>query len=328
MKQATLFLILVSMILLSSCAGIRVNTSILKSYPPLPKDEPVEVFAQRSEVPANSEILGLFSAEDGGAGSASKCDSISTIERLKEEVRKVGGNALLITEYVEPVPPRQPCCEISGQILNICDPELIGKDKSSTASYSLSKPRSLPAFRLSASIGPSWRTAKVPSDDKFLRDMKNGLGYDGSFICFFNDKHGLKFLYSVFSSSVDMLGIDAKTRLNNIGLEYVYRAELVQDKLFLNMGVGLGYADYKIRYSDSSDFIEESGSTMGFSYAFDLDYMLNRNLALGLTFSTNSGIVNSIEIRNRQYKETYKFDAGDGIGLGRLNLLFGLRYYF
>lgn len=334
MKRLALFAILIAVVLLSSCAPMRISTSMLKKYPPLENNAPVEVFFQASEVPNNSEVMGLVSTSGGNGTASNKCDSISVTELLKEEARKVGGNAILVTQYTKPV-SQSSCHQMSGQILNIYDVDLIGQRENDEATYVFESgdKRLLPAFRIKGGIGFGWRMTDDdtgdPATDLIYKDIKSGLGYEGSFTYYIVDNHGIGFYYSGYSANSDRFDLQTKSNLNHIGAEYVYRNAYLENKLLLNMGVGLGYADYKIRYEYDRDFAEESGHTVGFNFSLNLDYMITNNLAAGITLSTNSGVVTTIVVNDNGHKETYKTnDSDNGIGLGRLNLLLGLSYYF
>lgn len=215
---------------------------------------------------------------------------------------------------------------VFGEEQNIYDADSINQD-SEVIIYNVGKFRKLPAFRLSAGLGYGERLSYTLENDPVRKDMIDGLIYEASFAYFFNDKHGARIIYSGFSASSGKSEMDSESQLNNIGAEYVFRINPDIHNLLINMSLGLGYADYKTSYSGKSYFLEEKGSTLGFSFAIDLDYMLTQNLALGTTISGNFGTVKTVHLKNDDRQWNYKFDSG-GVRLNRMNLLLGLRYYF
>jgi hypothetical protein len=112
-KTALLF---VSAILLSSCSP-KITTSISKQYATLDYQEEVRVFNLDESVPYDFEELGIVKI--GDTGFSTNCGWEVVIERAKSEARKVGGNALKITEHILPTMMGSSCHRITAQILRI-----------------------------------------------------------------------------------------------------------------------------------------------------------------------------------------------------------------
>lgn len=98
MKLNALFFI-GSALLLTSCAA-KLTSSMQKTYAPLDYKQYVRVFEIEEQTPPNAEKLGTIKV--GDSGFSSNCDYAVVIEKAKTEARKVGGNALKITEHSLP----------------------------------------------------------------------------------------------------------------------------------------------------------------------------------------------------------------------------------
>ncbi|MDL2241660.1 hypothetical protein LJB91_01975 [Bacteroidales bacterium OttesenSCG-928-L03] len=120
---------LLGLLLLCSCGGMRVTTSALKTYPALSEDEPIPVYFQKEDVPVDSESLGVTGALDSGMTATNKCDSITAVEHLKTEARKIGGNAVLVTEYRKPSIWGSSCHQMVATVLRVHDFSSVNEDK-------------------------------------------------------------------------------------------------------------------------------------------------------------------------------------------------------
>ncbi len=337
--------------MLTSCAPV-VNKVIVKSYPTLPASNPVNIYYSKAFIPLNAESLGVVSVKDGGGTAATKCDSITVIEIIKNEVRKIGGNAAFISEYVKPSVWGSACHQMTATALKINDIDDLMLDTAPNNSQIIAvktiKPeRKLPIMRLSADIGYAYRTANYeessqnPVIDKLLKEMKNAPSFTASLDYFFTDFIGIGLTYSGFYSnkkaivfnSASMYGANGKTSINLIAPTFTLRAPIrANKKWIIMMDLGIGYLDYTINISNLSNsyFYEEHGATVGFFYNGGIEYKI-KNLGIGLSAALISGIVNTIHINDNGQKSIYTIDytkGEQGVGLGQFKLGIGLRYYF
>ena len=113
-----LFHVLAITILCASCAP-KIATTITSSRPPVDNFQPVEVLGLNEAVPDNAEVLGTVRI--GDTGFSVNCAYDKVIEKARHEARKVGGNALKITEHKLPSAMGSSCHRIQAQILHVPD---------------------------------------------------------------------------------------------------------------------------------------------------------------------------------------------------------------
>jgi hypothetical protein len=116
MKKPTL--ILICLFFLSACAP-KINTQITKTYPTLSYNDEVKVFGLKTVLPANVEVIG--SIKIGDTGFTLNCNYETVLENAKIEARKIGGNAIKITEHLFPNIFGSSCHRIKADILKIND---------------------------------------------------------------------------------------------------------------------------------------------------------------------------------------------------------------
>jgi hypothetical protein len=88
-----------AILLLTSCSA-KLTSSLLRTYPPLHYLDEVRVFSINETVPSNAEKLGTIKI--GDSGFSTNCKYSTVIDMAKIEARKVGGNALKITQHKQP----------------------------------------------------------------------------------------------------------------------------------------------------------------------------------------------------------------------------------
>lgn len=106
------------LILLASCSH-KVTTSISKSYEPLDYREDVRVFGLNDPVPSHAEQIGEVKIDD--TGFSTNCGYEVAIEKAKYEARKIGGNAIKITQHTPPSAMGSSCHRITASILKVND---------------------------------------------------------------------------------------------------------------------------------------------------------------------------------------------------------------
>ncbi len=108
---------IIVLILLQSCSP-KINTQITKTYPTLSYNEEVKVFGLKTVLPQNIEIIGTIKI--GDTGFTLNCNYETVLENAKIEARKIGGNAIKITEHSFPN-LLSSCHRIKADILRIKD---------------------------------------------------------------------------------------------------------------------------------------------------------------------------------------------------------------
>ncbi|MGV9011943.1 MAG: hypothetical protein ACOH13_05060 [Flavobacteriales bacterium] len=116
MKQVLIGMVAISMV---ACAP-KVRTTLAKTYPTLDFKQKVSVIGISEEVPQDAIVIG--SVKVGDSGFSTNCGWDVVIEKAKMEARKVGGNALKITEH-KPPGLSSSCDQITATILKVQDVE-------------------------------------------------------------------------------------------------------------------------------------------------------------------------------------------------------------
>ena len=95
----------------------KVSTNISKSYPTTAFDAEIAVIELEQTMPNGAEVLG--SVKIGDTGFTTNCDYSNVLELAKLEARKVGGNAIKITEHNFPTAMGSSCHRITASILHL-----------------------------------------------------------------------------------------------------------------------------------------------------------------------------------------------------------------
>ena len=85
----------------SSCS-VHIARNIQTQYPALDSTAEVRVIPIDESIPFQYEELGTITLGDAGATSKSKCTYEALLALAIEEAKKVGGNAIKITESIPP----------------------------------------------------------------------------------------------------------------------------------------------------------------------------------------------------------------------------------
>ncbi|MCL2072973.1 MAG: DUF2846 domain-containing protein [Marinilabiliaceae bacterium] len=117
--KVNLYLIIGGILILTSCSA-KLTSSIQKTYAPLDYKEEVRIFELGEEIPPNAEKLGTIKI--GDSGFSTNCNYDVVIEKAMLASRKVGGNALKITEHYTP-DILSSCHRIIADVLRIADIE-------------------------------------------------------------------------------------------------------------------------------------------------------------------------------------------------------------
>lgn len=118
MKKLHRLLFIPSLLLFSSCSTL-ISTSVTKTYDPLEYAEEVFVFEEDQPIPDSAEIIGHVNINDSGFTLTSNCTYNVVINEAKFEAKKIGGNAIKITEHLLPSNLGSSCHRIEADILKI-----------------------------------------------------------------------------------------------------------------------------------------------------------------------------------------------------------------
>jgi hypothetical protein len=109
--------LLIGFILMVGSCAPRISTAISKKYSALDYREEVRVLGLQDPVPTNSEKLGVIKI--GDTGFSTNCGWDVVIDKAKMEARKVGGNAIKITDHILPSVMGSSCHKITATILKV-----------------------------------------------------------------------------------------------------------------------------------------------------------------------------------------------------------------
>jgi hypothetical protein len=343
------FLFALAFVLMATACSPHIGKVITKTYPAIPSNEPVEIFMDPGEVPSDSESLGVVTIKD--SGTTTHCDSLTVIELLKEEVRKVGGNAAVITEHIRPSFWGSSCHQMTGTILRVYDFDSYAvaesADSAQIVDVKVIKPqRQLSKITLAANIGYGWRTAKLNPDlpqaeKEFYKGTMSGLVTDVSFNYYFNDFYGLGVAYSRYNANQKMYGRmeyedggsengywKANSSIQFAGPVFLMRMPSTNQKWIFDCNIGVGYVGYSDRETFANNVVKVYGATVGGYFNLGAEYKINKSWAVGLRLSEVVGVLESLTRDTNGQKETIHVDnSNEGEGLGQVQLLMGLRYY-
>jgi hypothetical protein len=347
MKKVIL-LICPLLIAVSACSP-RIGSTVLKQYPALDVSETVSVYSRPQQVPAHSEVLGSVVAAD--AGATTKCDSSTMIGLVKEEAKKIGGNAVLITKHVRPSIWASSCHQFEGTILRV-DPagDTLPSDDLTAAAYLAepeSKGRKLPRFTFGADGGVGWRLNRpndqMPAIEKVIyNNLRFAPSWNAYADYFFSDHYGIRLSYQASHASAseyvtiyDTEGdrtlasgkMNAYVQISYVGPAFVMRGASKKQKWLYDVAIGLGYLHYKENWKFPNYFITSSGSTVGALLSIGLEYKFAENWGFGFNLLETSGIMTQVNVNQNGAVRSVSTSANEGNGVARLELLFGVRFH-
>ena len=344
MKQVLLTTILFMGIFMTSCAP-KVGRIITKSYQPTQENVEVNVYFNKDDIKTNVEALGIISAGDGGL--TTKCDSLTIINLLKTETRKIGGDALYITEHIRPNFWGSSCHQMTATVLKtggeLTNDTVAAKLRPEIVETKVFKPqRVLSKFRLSADFGYGWRTAKMISgldqaSSSLLQQTKGGITPSVDFTYFINDNNGFGLLYNSHRANGSIFGafeggqiasIRLNTVINMYGSQYVVRAPIAEQwEFFCDLGAGYTTYDTEISIQNNKAFTS-SASTLGSILGVGIDYKLSKKWAVGIQAKYFSGIVTSFQTTENGVTKTVELSKDEYEGLNNIQLAGGIRFNF
>ncbi len=299
--------------LLSSCAAPRVTTHVTKVYDYQVPIDSVVVFELGIPIPNSAEAIGLVAVADQGTSRRCKYDQV--LRLAKEATAKVGGNGLAITDHLKPSLWGSSCHQITGTMLRLTDRVVNDSipnpvQEAIVLSYQEAvKQRAkykAPAHTLDVSVGCGWITSKLYDPQGNEITEKSGLEWKVSYDRVFDQGFGFGLLYSGFKAKF----AEIDTKITYLAPAFVGRGKFSENWIF-KYALGAGLFIY-----DEGGFSEKV-SRVGCHYELGLEYMVTEEIGIGIS---SSSIFASMP-KQEGLKEEYT-------GIGRLNLLGGVRIYF
>lgn len=346
MKKILYGIILLYILIFTNCSP-RITSRITTAYEPLPIDAPIQVFNRQTPIPSKAEILGEVKSKD--TGFSTNCDSVTIINKIKDEARKAGGNAIVILKHSKPSMWGSSCHQMEATILNVTDLDSMSTEGTANLRNAITdntettkKQRLLPRFSLSLGGGYGWRTAKLADgfsaeEKAFLKKLKNGPVWGASANYYFNDNYGLGLTYSAYSSKHSIGATDTessqygelenKDMITFIGPSFLMRYSSNMKWIF-NINIGLGYIGYSSKSSFLNNESKISGASVGLLYELGVEYKFAKNWGIGADFTAISGTLGSFNINENGIKNTKKLSKDEREGLGHIRLSMGIKYYF
>jgi len=206
-------------------------------------------------------------------------------------------------------------------------------------------PTTYQKFRIGVNGGYSSRVARVdnsisPALVSHIKALKSGyqLGIDAGY--FFSENIGVGFKYNNFSSQnqtdnliltnnntnqVSYGSLNTTSNINYASPVLYTRFISANKKTIFFSNFSIGYTGYKEVNSGILNFTSTAGS-VGFGIDLGVDFMLNKNLALGLNAGYTNGNLNQFELDHGTYKEKLQLAKGQFESLARLGVGVGLSW--
>lgn len=339
-----------------SCAPM-ISTNSFQNYGQLKAQDEVIVYQQGTTLPRDIKIIG--STEIGDSGFTINCGLEIMIEKAKDEARKIGANAIAITQHILPSIWGSSCHRIKADLLKtgvqINDAQIVTKTDSIQKnnivapydSKNVKRFGSYNKFLLSFNYGLGYRTAGVEKgtpqiEQNFQNELRSGnsfqikTGYKPNQ----NTYYGL--IYSNFSSSNTLRNITfiepngyesigsttQKNAINYFGLVAGWTVNGFSKRDTFNFDMSLGY----INYAEKRKFFNTynaTGGGLGISTDISYYFGVSKHFKIGPTFSYSGGALRKIEINgNNGYNETVEFDDDTFLSLYRIDLMLGTYFEF
>ncbi len=301
--------------LLTACSP-QVITEVTMSYPARNADE-VRVYNVGDTVPNSAIAIGKVAVLD--RGFTSNCGYDRMLGVAKKRSAENGANGLLLTEHLDPSFWGSSCHQLRGTMFLMTD-TIIDKTKPNSimaavkreaeAKAQAAKDRALPQNSIRLSYGPSWITSHMETP----KGTNHPFGWEANLEYEHVWRTGIGFgintsLYRTSFTEKDN-GINGDMTLFYVGPSIVFANKF--DKHWRASGaIGVGYA-----YIDD---VLSHQSCVGYFAKLGIEYLLNAHWGIGLDLNVS---------QNFKKSEGIKLRDNNRLGIERLGLLFGARYYF
>jgi hypothetical protein len=356
MKYAYLSL-LIGVMFWSACSP-KINTTILQKYPPLDNTQEVTVYKIGDIVPSHAIVIGTLKI--GDSGFSTNCNFEKIMNHAKMQARKLGGNALKITEHR---PPNliSSCHRIKADILKIDMPQLkieeeglVIKDDSTapkksdnhTSPSDLNHKRFLSPFKIGIDGGLSYLIGKIdktldPALVSYYKKLKFGYNVGAEAYYFFKDSWGLGLKYCMFrtQNSLDNVQVTSMTTgqtavgllednivVHSITPMFSFRFEEPNATQLYYLNIGFGYSAYKNRFTAVNPYTI-TGSTMNGFMEFGYEFKINNHNGIDVSLSYLSGALSSITIDDGTTQRTIQLEGDNRENISRLNLNIGFKFH-
>jgi len=349
-----LFFVTGIILLFTSCSP-QLTSVMLKTYPSLQYQEEVRIFEVNEPAPSNAEKLGTVRV--GDSGFSVNCNYSTVLDMTIIEARKVGGNAVKITQHKLP-DFLSTCHRITADVLRIESNELsdeipapIGIHSVANSGDSIPKipviKAKFPHFRIAADGGWQYRLARLASGmDAFWQEhykkMKSGFHYDIQVAYFFVENHGIEIMFSqqFFNNTLkniilyDETGnviafgiLKEKNMFNYAGANYIVRFFNAKKKNYFSMTFGLGYLGYidKLILNDD-EFSKITAATFGVNCGLGYDIGISKDFGIGLKLSFMGGTFRNYKLTQGGITTNETLPEKTPEGLGTIKLSVGLRF--
>lgn len=357
------YLLLIITIAFCSCSP-KIRTSVSEKYEKLDDTYKVVVFNSKSELPSNFSKIGT--TKIGDTGFTTNCDLVTILEKAKIEARKIGANALLITEHLYPNLLGSSCHRISADLLRIenttdyIQPEIVKDsiilaDNSKTVSndaviygpvyYGNSKTSK---FLLLANVAQSFRLASSPdglnSEQKeYLKKLKSGLSYDISAYYLKDDKTGFGLKYNVYKSSGTIrnqqITIEDGTTFQGdfsdditisfIGPSFILTEDQNARTGEANLELAIGYISYQNKSTIIDSPLKISGANLGMIGGMGYHFRITPYFLLGAQVNFAGGVLKKLKYKYSDGStETIKLEKEEFENLWRIDLAIGAKFRF
>lgn len=349
-------LLILTSLFLYSCAP-TISTTSMQNYSQLNPQDNVIVYREGETLPIDIKIIGRTAI--GDSGFTTNCGLDVMIEKAKNEARKIGANAIVITKHILPSVWGSTCHQIKADLVktgvqtkvfqNIVQTDTIAKNIAPVTydSRIVKSPINYNKFFLTVNYGFGYRTAGVEKGTPELeKTVQKELGSGNSLLMKAgyraNKSNFYGLVYSRFSSSYNLNsiiftepnGFQGEGRLNQtntinfIGLTSGWNAQGFSPLDTVVFDLSVGY----INYSEKRTFFntyEAKGGNLGISS--DLSYYvgITKNFKVGPTFSFSGGALKKYSIEGSNgYRDTFKFDENTFLSLYRVDFMLGTYFEF
>jgi hypothetical protein len=344
-------LLIITASILYSCAPIISTTSVQK-YSPLNMQDNIIIYQQNATLPPDIKIIGKTEIKD--SGFSVNCGFDVVLEKVKNEARKIGANAIVITEHLLPSIWGSSCHRIKANLGKTGAQEVVTQNNVqkdtitklvvavSPESKNVKNAITYNKYFLTANYGLGFRTASADKtlsqlEQNFQKNLSSGnslllkAGYRPSE----NNYYG--FTYSQFSSSGSLRNvtytepngsqgagsIGQTNTINFYGLTAGWSLSGFSRRDTVCFDLSLGYITYSEKLKFSATY-EATGGNLGI--ATDLSYYigLTKNIKIGPTFSFSGGALKKYSINgNNGFSSTFKYDENSFLSLYRVDLMIG-----
>lgn len=300
------------LLLFISCSP-KVVTNLVRTYPDVVPTDSVLVIELGEKVPNSAETIGRVSVSDRGTSTNCRYDQV--LHLAKEVTGKAGGNGLAITDHLEPSLWGSSCHQITGLMLRLGDREvdtlranpvqdIINLDQAIVKDR---RARQIsPSNTFEVNIGYGWITSTIYDSYGYKLGHKGGVEWKLAYDHVWKSGLGVGVQYSGFNASFP----GGNMLLSYIAPEFLGRSKI--DKWILKYGLGVGLFVYNDPYYSTAG--------LGTHVVLGVEYMLTKNIGLGMSANCVAGYL--------PRQEGVNLPDNESSGIGRFNLLGGLRFYF